>query len=79
MGKVAYSSNLTISNLMICLQMVLRGAQILHGGAVRTFTEAHWTSEGTQLAEKDCNQRAQVKKTLLEMICYKDASYQGGC
>ena len=46
---------------------------------MRTFTEAHWTSEGTQLAERDCNQRAQVKKTLLEMICYKDASYQGGC
>ena len=55
------------------------GAQILHGRAVRTFTVAHWTSEGTQLAERDCNQRAQVKKTLLEMIFYKDASYQGGC
>ena len=66
---------------MICLQMVLQGGSDL---TRQGCEDLHWaqlcpTSEGTQLAERDCNQRAQVKKTLLEMICYKDASYQGGC
>lgn len=47
------------------------------------YEAVHWAQLCPQLrgdpAHRDCNQRAPVKKTLLEMICYKGGSYQGGC